>query len=123
MTSRTETKRINLYVPQDLIDLVHKMADKHIPPPTKTDFYIYLIKSGLTAWDNGTRVRTPAKLKFAKPKNKFQHYIPVTLVQRFHIAVDTQDPRPKTSQFLVHIMRLAIEQYRRDYNQYGIKRN
>ena len=122
-TSREETKRINLWVHQEMINLIHELAEKHIPTPSKTSLYAYILKIGLDAWDDGKRVAHPKEFAFEGELNKFQYYIKETLIQRFNIAFDMEEPQPQRQKFFFHILCLGIEAYRREYDEFGIKRN
>lgn len=122
-TSRDETKRTNLWVNQGMIILVHELAEKHIPTPSKTDLLAYILKLGLDAWDQGENVRNPEKFVFKGGLNKFQHYIKKTLIQRFEIAWEKQEPLPKKQQFFFHVLCLGVEAYHKEYDEFGIKRS
>lgn len=123
MRKRDSTKRINLWVAQDFIDFIHALSDKHIPQPTKTEFYIHIIKSGLNSWDEGNKIKKPSQFKFVKPGNKFQHYISITLIQRFYITLEKTEPKPMVHHFFLHILKLGVEAYQKEYDEFGIKRD
>lgn len=125
--SRDFTKRTNLRVPQGLIEIVHDLAGRHIPPANKTEFYAHIIKRGLDAWDEGKQtLDKPNQFLFQgsdAEQGKFQHYVEKTLIDRFNLLANAQDPKPLKQRFFTHIVCLGVESYQADYDEFGVKRD
>lgn len=120
---KPEKKRFRHPVPEGLIDLVNELSYKHIPTPSKASFFSYIIKVGMEAVENGNMVLDQNLYKYPrKPQKPFPHHIDDILIYKFARLWERQEPRPTKKGFLIHIVVLGIESYRKDYSEYGIRK-
>ena len=120
---KPEKKRFRHPVPVELIDLVNELSYKHIPMPSKASFFTYIIKGGMEAVENGNQVLDLNLYKYPrKPQKPFPHFIDDILIYKFARLWERQDPLPKKKEFLIHIVVLGIEAYRKDYSEFGIRK-
>lgn len=121
---QSEMARTRIRIAKGLFDQLVQMAEKHIPRPTNTVFFEFVLNLGMDAYRAKTLPKETYSYKGddAKPHIIGYQFKPHYLQQLDKLASAHVPEVPRRS-FMEFIFQLGIEKYYEEYTIYGFRKD
>ena len=116
-------KRLSPRVPIELRDLIHQIAEKHLPRSSHLAMFEYVLKNGMDELENGEKLDKKWNITWQGVDKRFQHYVPVRHTLRFNKIADSMDPKPRKRELFILILALGLQFYYKEHDEFGIRKD